>query len=437
MLNVLCKLYDLVKLAGSRSAKIATKNIMERKISSEITTKMKCRIRLLSFAPLFGQGGDVINEGMLINALSKYVGSIYCFTFVSFHRIFLNKALKPAFSLSKNIKIIKLPSFPLPYIFMFVNILYHMLIGFIYIIVERTIKPNITYIRGRLIAYSLLTLKPFTSRPIVYKFDNFAADEVLPTIKQRQLKSIIGKLLWVVDNCTLHRADLLLVNSDVMKSLIVERSSIQPRKILTCPPGIAMKEIEIIKGSGTTFVKNKVRIGFIGSLAWWQGVDILAEAVAVVKEKLPNVELFIVGDGPMREKVAEICEKRKVTYIITGFVPHEKALKYLRSFDVLVLPRRKTSATESTIPIKVVEAWALGVPVIVTSHKVFKSMCKDGEDVIFVKPDPKDVAEKILLLASNRELKERLTRNGQALARNFDYDEIAKRLLNAIWQKSW
>ena len=179
---------------------------------------------------------------------------------------------------------------------------------------------------------------------------------------------------------------------------------------------------------------DNVRVGFLGSLAWWQGLDIVAEAVAIVKEKLPNVELFIVGDGPMREKVASLCENHKIKYTVTGFVSHEEALKYLRSFDVLVLPRRKTSTTESAVPIKVVEAWALGIPVIVTSHEIFRSMCKDGEDVLFVEPNHEDVAKKILLLALNPKLRGRLARNGQTLAQSFDYKTIAERLLTTILQ---
>jgi len=397
--------------------------------------KLKHRIRLFAFIPLFGQTGDVINEGQLIDALSNYVESIHCFSFISFHSILFKKTLKPAVSLNKNVKIITLPELPLPYIFMLVNIIYNMLIGFIHIMIERTIKPDLVYVRGRLIAFSLLTLKPFTSKPIVFKFDNFAADEVLPTIKQKQLRNVIGKLLWIVDYCTLRHADLLLVNNNVMKSLIMEKTSIQGHKILICPPGIDAKKIEIVRRGRAPSVEDRIRLGFIGSLAWWQGVDILTEAVAIVREKLPSVELLIVGDGPMREKVVEICEKYKIKYTITGFVPHKEALKYLRSFDVLVLPRRRTSATESNIPIKVVEAWALGVPVIVTSHEVFRSMCKDGQDVLFVEPEPKDVAEKTLLLASDRELREKLGCNGQMLAKNFDYDEIAKRLLDLTSQR--
>ena len=203
-------------------------------------------------------------------------------------------------------------------------------------------------------------------------------------------------------------------------------------KILLCPAGIDLGKIrkivhrENVKG-------DKVRIGFLGSLAWWQGVDILAEAVAMVKEKLPNVELFIVGDGSMREEVSNLCRNYKIKYTITGFVPHEEALKYLKSFDVLVLPRLKTSVTEKTIPIKIIEAWALGVPVIVTRHRVFVEMgYRDQEHLIYCEPNPRDVAEAMLLLLRNDDLRQRLAENASKLAENYDYNKIAENILKNI-----
>lgn len=397
---------------------------------------MKHRIRLISFAPLFGQGGDAINEGQLINALSKYVESIYCFTFVSFFRIFLDKSLKAPFSFNKNVKLITLPGFPLPYIFVFVELLYHMLIGLIYILIERIIKPNITYIRGRLTAFSLLTLKPFISRPVVVKFDNFAADDVLPLLKQKQLKGVIGKLLWVVDHYTLRRADLLLVNSDVMRSLIMEKSSIEGHKIIVCPPGIDVKKIEMIKKSGAPSVREGVRVGFIGSLTWWQGVDLLAQAVCTVKKKIPNIELFIIGNGPLWGKIISICEENNIKYTITGFVSHDEALNYLKNLDVLVVPRLRTPATESNIPIKIIEAWALGIPVIVTSHKVLiEAGYKDREHLLYCTPHPLSICEALLSLLENENLRGKLIASGPILAEKYSYDEIAKKLLLLIMDR--
>jgi glycosyltransferase involved in cell wall biosynthesis len=277
-------------------------------------------------------------------------------------------------------------------------------------------------------------LKPLIRKPVVIKFGGFTSDELPLNIRNLPLfGNIFSALEMQVDLHLLRQADVILVPSLTTRRCIMEKISNIRGKILLCPAGVSLEKIKKITQQKNVR-RGKVVIGFLGSLAWWQGVDILAEAVAIVKERLPDVELFVVGDGPMRNKVAEICGKHKVKCVITGFVPHEEALRYLRSFDVLVLPRRRTSATEANIPIKVVEAWALGVPVIVTSHEVFKAMCKDGQDVLFVKPEPEDVAEKILLLASDRGLREKLVYNGQMLAKNFDYDEIAKRLIDSVPQ---
>jgi glycosyltransferase involved in cell wall biosynthesis len=392
------------------------------------------RLKLLAFAPLHGIGGMSVNEGQLINALSKYSDSIYVFSFVSIRQIIFRKVPKLVFPMNKNVKVILSPGLPLQIIFLPIIVFYYGLISLLCLMIQKLLNISIIYIRDRYVGVPMLMLKSLIGKPVVIKFGGFIADELPPNLRNLPLfGNIFLALEMLVDTYLLRQADIILVASLIMRKYIEKRFNVKG-KILLCPAGICLEKIGKIAHQENV-EGDKVRIGFIGSLSWWQGVDILAEAVAIVGEKLPSVELFIVGDGPMREKVVEVCEKYKIKYTITGFVPHEEALKYLRSFNVLVLPSRRTSATESNIPIKVVEAWALGVPVIVTSHKVFQSMCKDGEDVLLVNLDPKDVAEKILLLVSNRELKEKLACNGQVLAQNFDYDEIAKRLLNSIYQK--
>jgi len=102
-------------------------------------------------------------------------------------------------------------------------------------------------------------------------------------------------------------------------------------------------------------------------------------------------------------------------------------------FDALVLPSYKISTTESNIPIKVIEAWALGIPVIVTKHQVFvSSKIKDYEDIIYCEPDPNSVAKAIAVILTNESLMRKIQANGLKLAKQFDYDKIAERLLKAF-----
>ncbi len=176
-------------------------------------------------------------------------------------------------------------------------------------------------------------------------------------------------------------------------------------------------------------------IGFIGSLDWWQGVDNLVRSMESVKKYESNIKLFIIGDGHLREEIIKISKELDIDCKITGYLPHEEALSYLKSMDVLVVPSLRMSTTYSNMAIKILEAWALGIPVIVTRHKMLSSRYVDGEDVVFCEPNREDISRSILFLIKDRETMLKLTKRGPELAREFSYDKIADRLLTAFLEK--
>jgi len=119
-------------------------------------------------------------------------------------------------------------------------------------------------------------------------------------------------------------------------------------------------------------------MGFVDALFWWQGVAILVRAVAKLASSGVKIKLVLVGDGPERNRILELCRKLKVDCVITGFVNHEMALKIMSQLDALVVPRIRMSSTDNVIPIKIIEAWALGTPVIATRHKIFDRFFATG-----------------------------------------------------------
>jgi len=177
-------------------------------------------------------------------------------------------------------------------------------------------------------------------------------------------------------------------------------------------------------------------VGFIGSLAWWQGVENLVQAAAILKKKGLKIKLIIIGDGELRSFVEQLCKKLDVNYEITGFLPHEEALRLLKELDVMALPSRRISTTESNIPIKVIEAWGLGVPVVVTRHKGLVILgIRDREDVVYCEPDPYDVARALLEVLTSEKLCERLRKNGLKIAHKYDYGTIADRVIKSVLSK--
>lgn len=356
-------------------------------------------------------------------------------TLVGFKQLFTTR--KRELRIKKPPNMILVP-IPLPqFSFFFVEItciIMSFIFAFLASMLRKLRKLDLIYIRASHLAPGFMLMDSLRKITVV-KIPAIVEDEIV----DNNVESIfVKKLSSFLDKLVIIRSKRVAVPNPLLGDFLMKRRCVKPKEPwLILPAGVDLRLIERVRYSPEicNSEDNVHKIGFIGTLAWWQGVDILAKAASLLKSKVPDLELFIVGDGPMREEVARICEEYKIECTITGSVSHEEALKYLRNFDVLVLPRRRTSVTESIIPIKVVEAWALGIPVIVTSHEVFKSVYKDGEDVLYTEPNPEDVADKISLLVSNRKLREKLAKKGPTLVRDFDYIRIAKKLLISVSRK--
>ncbi|MEM2465666.1 MAG: glycosyltransferase family 4 protein, partial [Candidatus Bathyarchaeia archaeon] len=310
-----------------------------------------------------------------------------------------------------------------------------LLISPIAYVLDRIWNFDLVYIRTPILSFGFMLSKKMREKSIV-KFPTFFEDEL-------KLKGITAKtvhrIFYLIDRVVLTRCKKVAVGSPLWIPKIEEKRNVHrpPSSYLLLPAGYNPKKMPKINNgrkSGEAESEAKMfRVGFLGSIVKWQGVDVLIKAMRIVQRKEPNTELIIVGDGPLRNAIENLSKTLEVNCTITGNLPHDEALRLLSTFDVMVLPRRRTTTTESTIPIKVIEAWALGIPVIVTKHRVFlDSQIRDYEDVVYCEPEPNSVANAIYLLIANDKLRKKLELNGPQLARRFDYERMAERLLKVF-----
>jgi glycosyltransferase involved in cell wall biosynthesis len=139
------------------------------------------------------------------------------------------------------------------------------------------------------------------------------------------------------------------------------------RTRLALPHGVQGSVIELVENgvqmktwSGSSAAKSaKARFVFLGRLVDWKNVDVAIEALA----RVPDAELVIIGDGPMREPWREASWRLNVAdrVTFTGFLPQYECALYLHGSLALVLP----SIYECGGAV-VLEAMASGVPVIAT-----------------------------------------------------------------------
>ncbi len=291
---------------------------------------------------------------------------------------------------------------------------------------------DLIYIRGSSLAVGFLSFKVIAKKTIV-KVPAISEDETSSGL----ISNISLSLVSVLDRSALFSAARIGVNGkSIYNELVLRRRLMHKRKPLEIPPGVNLKLIKKINDQTEKVSQGAINIAFIGSLQWWQGVDILVEAIGQLSSKISAIRLVIIGDGSCRQLIEERCKSLHINYEITGYLPHEKALKCLSNMDIFVLSSRKMTTRESIIPIKIMEAWALGIPTIVTKHQVFISeKIRDLVDVVYCEPEPSSVENAITRVIADSEMRQRLIINGKELAKRFDYNKTAENLLACLTEK--
>ncbi|MFL6157214.1 MAG: glycosyltransferase family 4 protein [Marmoricola sp.] len=151
-------------------------------------------------------------------------------------------------------------------------------------------------------------------------------------------------------------------------------------------------------------LRGKTIIGYAGGMVDYEGLELLLEAVAELRERRsgtdgPDFHLVIVGSGPHQPVVQATAERLRLgddVLTFTGRVPHEEVARYLSLFDIAPFPRFPLPVCELISPIKPFESMAMGKAVIVSSVAALTEIVADGKTgLVFEKGSSTDLARTI------------------------------------------
>jgi len=128
-------------------------------------------------------------------------------------------------------------------------------------------------------------------------------------------------------------------------------------------------------------------IGYVGALHQWLDQTLIVKLAA----RLPHMSFALVG--PPYSDVARLRECPNVHLL--GERAHEDVPRYIKAFDVGLVPYRLSEYTESVYPVKLNEYLAMGIPVVATDLPEIRRFIAEHGDVIAVAPDAQDFAAAI------------------------------------------
>ena len=140
------------------------------------------------------------------------------------------------------------------------------------------------------------------------------------------------------------------------------------RNLATGAPPVAHKVVTIRNGAHPPCVSGEdvaPKPGFalvsVGRLVRSKDFDTLLRAVAVARAAVPDLGLWIVGDGAEGPALRQLCAELDLASAVRFCGERRDVGNWLRAADVFVL-----SSTSEGLPISMLEAMAAGLPAIVT-----------------------------------------------------------------------
>jgi glycosyltransferase involved in cell wall biosynthesis len=225
--------------------------------------------------------------------------------------------------------------------------------------------------------------------------------------------------------------DCVTVVSSSIGRLVVQEMSVPEHKVRLVVNGIdAGIPKRIVAHTDLPFALPQPEgylVATVGRLHPQKGHRYLLEAAQRVVRIMPDAHFLIVGDGcldgQLRERARRLGMADQVTF--TGRLPHEVTLKIVSEVDLFVLP-----SLYEGMPNALLEAMALGRPVVASAVDGCMDVIVDGESGLLIPPSDIDsLAEAMIRLLRDDALRERLGRAARTRVESeFTVQRMVKRL---------
>lgn len=229
------------------------------------------------------------------------------------------------------------------------------------------------------------------------------------------------------------RAAALIVMARGMGDYLVRQWGVDPERVHWIPQGVNTELFRPSDPAESARIRDELGagshlVGFVGSLASYQRVDVLVAAAHRLRQSRSDIKLVLVGGSTERARALGAED----VGVVIPHVDYEEVPKYISAFDVAVLPDSNWYGS----PLKILEYAAVGAPVIAPDIGPVRDLVSGEDEAILVPPsDVKALADAITAtLADPTAAARRAERFGAKVRMNFCRAERTRRVLELCEQ---
>ncbi len=268
-------------------------------------------------------------------------------------------------------------------------------------------KYDIFHAQDRFTANILGRINQSYQKPLLFTPHGFMTQRKL-NFNLIEQESVEAAYFLALDQKAVESSDHIITLCEVFRPML-KKLGAKDNIMTTVYTGIDIKSMN--KQKTLTTPKDRTVITCISRLRPRKGHKYLFEALALIKSQLKNVDVWIVGDGEMREELENQVQALQLSNVSFLGVRNDIS-ELLSQSDIFVLP-----TTSDTLPIAIIEAMFANKAIITTNQGGIPEIIQDYHSGLIAETgNSQQLAEKLSLLLSDSVLRETLAKNAGTFA---------------------
>lgn len=231
------------------------------------------------------------------------------------------------------------------------------------------------------------------------------------------------RVVAFVEKLFMKRSDIIITVGKLLGDLREKQTG---KKVEIIPNGVNYKLFSQAQNK-PSHPPTLIYMGFVWD---WSGVDLVLEALPMIKETFPEIRFVVLGHTTpgYLSYIKDISNKLKLgnSFVYLGNKNYVELVDYLRRADIGMALFRPVELRKYAFSLKVIEYISAGLPVITTKDTQSGYLIEKTGSGVAVEYNINDVAMAVMKLLKNKECYKKCSENAIQTSKTYDWETLMR-----------